>query len=151
MTPVAIVVALMVLGMVLLVAEVAIIPGFGVAGMSAAALIIGGAVYAGATFGLSWGVGSLLLSGAATWAILSIVPRTRAGRALVLDAALKSPPASAIVEGQEGVALTALRPAGAAQIGGQRVDVVADGGFVDAGRAVRVVVVEGARIVVAPV
>jgi membrane-bound serine protease (ClpP class) len=47
--------------------------------------------------------------------------------------------------------VTALRPAGVAELGGRRVDVVTDGVFVDAGRVVRVVAVEGARVVVAPV
>ena len=49
--------------------------------------------------------------------------------------------------GKEGVTLTALRPAGAAEIEGRRLDVVTDGVFVEAGRPVRVISVEGARIV----
>ncbi len=49
---------------------------------------------------------------------------------------------------QEGVTQTALRPAGKAQISGQRLDVVAESGMIDPGEAVRVVKVEGSRIVV---
>ena len=48
----------------------------------------------------------------------------------------------------EGAALSALRPAGAAQIAGRRVDVVSEGTFIPAGAAVKVVSVEGARVVV---
>jgi membrane-bound serine protease (ClpP class) len=147
------IIGMMVCGMVLTIAEIAIIPGFGVAGLSAAALIVGGVVFAWTKFGAAWGMGSLLLSGAATGAILVIAPRTRAGRALVLSTELKkgavAERAAALV-GKEGVAITALRPAGAAEIEGRRVDVVTDGVFVDAGRPVRVVSVEGARVVVAP-
>ncbi len=47
-----------------------------------------------------------------------------------------------------GTALTQLRPSGTASIDGQRVDVVTEGGLIDAGAAVKVVTVEGARIVV---
>ena len=53
--------------------------------------------------------------------------------------------------GKVGRTITALRPAGAVDVEGRRVDVVAEGVFVDAGREVRVVSVEGARVVVIPV
>jgi membrane-bound serine protease (ClpP class) len=154
LTAILIVIALMACGMILLIAEVAIIPGFGIAGISAAALIVAGAAFAWSRFGVTWGVGSFLLSGAATLAILKIAPRTRAGRALVLSTELKKSAVdskAAELEGKEGVTITALRPAGAAEIDGRRLDVVTDGVFVEAGRPVRVVSVEGARIVVAPV
>jgi membrane-bound serine protease (ClpP class) len=153
LTAILLIVALMACGMILLIAEVAIIPGFGLAGISAAALIVGGAAFAWSRFGATWGMGSLLLSGAATFAILKIAPRTRAGKALVLSTELKKgavdDKAQELV-GKEGKTLTALRPAGAAEIEGRRLDVVTDGVFVEAGRAVRVMFVEGARIVVAP-
>jgi membrane-bound ClpP family serine protease len=47
-----------------------------------------------------------------------------------------------------GVALTQLRPSGTANINGQRVDVVTEGGLIAPGTAVKVVAVEGFRIVV---
>ena len=50
--------------------------------------------------------------------------------------------------GEEGVTKTALRPAGKAQFGDKRVDVLAESGMIDADTAVRVVKVEGSRIVV---
>jgi membrane-bound serine protease (ClpP class) len=149
-----IVIALMVGGMLLMIAEVAIIPGFGAAGVAAGLLIFGGAAYAWHEFGPAWGAGSLLISGAVAGGILLWVPRTKAGRALVLKDALKSgdgESTAASLIGQEGTTITALRPVGVAEIGGRRVDVVTDGVFVEAGRAVRVVAVEGARVVVAPV
>ncbi len=49
---------------------------------------------------------------------------------------------------KEGLALTSLRPAGIAQIGEERLDVVSDGSYIEKGEHVRVVQVEGARIVV---
>lgn len=47
-----------------------------------------------------------------------------------------------------GVAITQLRPSGAAVFSGQRVDVVTEGGLIDRGAPVKVVEVEGARVVV---
>jgi len=49
---------------------------------------------------------------------------------------------------QTGEALTQLRPSGNARINGQRVDVVTEGGLIERGAQLKVVAVEGARIVV---
>jgi len=50
--------------------------------------------------------------------------------------------------GQEGVTVTYLRPAGVADFGGRRVDVVAEGTFIDANRPVKVDRIDGNRVVV---
>ena len=50
--------------------------------------------------------------------------------------------------GQSGRAVTVLRPAGIAEIGGKRLDVVTQGDFIPEGAALRVEAVEGSRIVV---
>lgn len=50
--------------------------------------------------------------------------------------------------GQVGKAITTLRPAGVAQFGDRKVDVVTDGTFVEADKMVKVIQVEGVRIVV---
>jgi membrane-bound serine protease (ClpP class) len=52
--------------------------------------------------------------------------------------------------GKAGVALTALRPAGTAVFDGKRVDVVSEGTFVPKGEMVKVIAVEGLRVVVRP-
>ena len=51
--------------------------------------------------------------------------------------------------GQTGRAATVLRPAGIAEIGGRRLDVVTRGEFIPEGASLRVEAVEGSRIVVA--
>jgi len=53
--------------------------------------------------------------------------------------------------GAEGVARSILRPSGRAEFGGEFHDVITMGQFVDPGTRVRVVAVEGARIVVEPI
>ena len=50
--------------------------------------------------------------------------------------------------GAEGVALTTLRPAGTAEFNGKRVDVVTDSEYIDHGKQIVVVAVEGMRVVV---
>lgn len=50
--------------------------------------------------------------------------------------------------GKEGIALTMLRPSGTAIINNERLDVVTEGGFVDQNRKIKVIKVEGVRIVV---
>jgi len=52
---------------------------------------------------------------------------------------------------QRGTTITILRPAGTIRIGKERVDAVSSGGFIDRDVAVRVIKVEGARVVVEPV
>lgn len=77
------------------------------------------------------------------------LPKTPLGRALVLQ-----PPETAAAQkcvqcGATGEALTDLRPSGTAAISGQRTDVVTSGEYVERGSPLRVLRVEGARIVVA--
>lgn len=50
--------------------------------------------------------------------------------------------------GQEGTALSDLRPSGAARISGNRVDVVSRGEYIEKGAEIVVVKVEGNRVVV---
>ncbi len=50
--------------------------------------------------------------------------------------------------GTEGVALTALRPAGAVKIGSERVDVITEGDFISAGDRVKVIKVDGSSVIV---
>jgi membrane-bound serine protease (ClpP class) len=50
--------------------------------------------------------------------------------------------------GQEGVALSMLRPSGLADINGERLDVITSGDYVDKGKPIRVMSVDGTRILV---
>jgi len=53
-----------------------------------------------------------------------------------------------LLVGQEGTAVTGLRPAGKAKIHGRLIDVVSDGPFIPADRRIEVVAVSGNRVVV---
>jgi len=52
--------------------------------------------------------------------------------------------------GLQGTALTMLRPSGTAQIGEKRIDVVTEGKFVEAGKAIKVIKVDGGNVIVEP-
>jgi len=147
------IILLMAVGMVLLFLEVAIIPGFGAAGVSSILCLLAGVVLAWVQYGAAWGVGSLILAGVMAGGLITLAPRTRAGKELVLSAALTAPAGDeqrARLVGSFGTTLTPLRPSGAADVGGRRVDVVTDGVFIEAGKGIKVVSIEGARVVVEP-
>lgn len=50
--------------------------------------------------------------------------------------------------GKEGVAQSQLRPAGIADFNGERLDVVTEGGFISQGSKIKVIAVEGTRVIV---
>lgn len=160
------VVMLLALGVLLLLVEALVIPGFGVAG------ILGGSAIAVSIFlsllsrfpttgdiliALNILGGSVLIVGFAGWQLLKHLPEDRRGRKLLLNDRLDrargyvSAPARAELVGLQGVALTDLRPSGTIRINDEKVDVVSDGPWVEAGTEVRIVRSEGYRHVVEPV
>jgi membrane-bound serine protease (ClpP class) len=96
----------------------------------------------------------LLVAASVVLAGLRFFPATSAGKRFILGRNLDkrfgysgTEPLDGYV-GKEGASLTHLRPAGIALIGGTRVDVVSEGTFIEKGRRVKVVEVEGNRVVV---
>ncbi|GAB4332774.1 MAG: NfeD family protein [Candidatus Abyssubacteria bacterium] len=81
-------------------------------------------------------------------------PRSYAGRRIILGRSLDKKLGYSGTDsfddllGQEGVSVTALRPSGVALVNKRRVDVVSDGAFIEKGKKLKVVQVEGNRIVV---
>lgn len=157
---------LVVAGAALMVAEIFVIPGFGIAGIAGILALAGGLglalVGAGATpsvilNALGQVAVSILLALGAGMAVLRWLPHLPFGRQLVLNTEMRaqsgyaSPPdTDHRALGRTGTALSPLRPAGVAEIDGARVDVVSDGTFIDAGTAITVTRVDGNRVVVRP-
>ncbi len=144
------VVGLLALGYILLFLEI-FVPG-GVLGVLGGGLIIYACYLA---FGLSplWGTVAVGLSVIVAVVAVRLVARSRLGRKLVLNdtGARDWKAAEAGLEdlvGLEGRTLTQLRPAGLADIGDRRLDVVADNELIAAGVPIRVCEVEGNRVVV---
>ena len=76
-------------------------------------------------------------------------PRTRYAQSLMLHNTIGGEPeADQSLLGQEGVAQSDLRPSGVATINDRRMDVVAEGGLIEAGTEIKVVEVTGLRVVV---
>lgn len=144
---------LFVVGIVLLLLELFVIPGFGVVGVLGVAALLG-------AIGLSWwklgvleAVGAFGLSVAVVGGLLWYLPHSRAGKAMVLSEVQTGTASTgpAVELGAEGVTATPLRPAGMVRFAERELDVVSEGLFVDAGTRVRVTRVEGSRVVVEPV
>ncbi|MFO1530025.1 MAG: NfeD family protein [Kiritimatiellia bacterium] len=152
MTPSLAFVLLAVSGLLMILVEV-FMPGavFGVIG---GVLLVAAGVTSFAAFGSTGGVwaclGLLLGGGGILLLWLKIFPHTPIGRALTLrdDTPGRANPDASPLMDAEGESLSDLRPAGMARIAGARRDVLAESGWVDAGRRVRVVKVEGGRVVV---
>lgn len=146
-------------GLLFLAVEVFLIPSHGLAALLGLLAILAGIVLSlmgpvpgslDVAIAMGIVVSSLTLMGVAVWGLVS---RMRAGDPLLggmlrrdegYIAALPRPE----LEGIEGIALTDLRPAGTAEIAGERLDVVSEAGWITAGTPVRVLRAEGYRHVV---
>jgi membrane-bound serine protease (ClpP class) len=151
-------------GIVLLGLEVFVTPGFGVAGVLGIGALLTGLVLSmtggGATAEFVFKaagrvVFSLVFALLASLALLRFLPRLPIARRLVLETGLEARDGYASAPegdlrwlGKQGRATSPLRPAGIAQFDGERVDVVSDGGLIEAGQRIEVIRVDGNRIVV---
>jgi len=152
-TAVFLVIGLMVAGLALLAIEVLIIPGFGVIGVLGGASMIGSVWVAYEQLSASIAGIAVLAGLAASGLMFWLFPKTAAGKAMVLQTAHTTRagrPEWALLVGREGVVTSDLRPSGSVKIDDRPVDVVSDGQFIEKGTKVRVVRVEGARVVVEP-
>lgn len=148
-------VALFVLGIVLLLLEI-FVPSFGILGIIGGVMLIAGVMTAASD---PWtGLISLAVAIAVAIVILALSFKKYKNRGIwnkfILREKLTSEAGFIPAEtkepliGQEGVALTPLRPAGTAMIGGKRIDVVTDGQFVKQGTPVIVTRAEGTWVFV---
>ena len=166
------------LGVVLLLLEIFVIPGFGIAGIAGVVLILIGMF---GTFVPSepgpWRVVpqlpatweamksaamammiAVVLSAVAMWYIAKWLPETTLGRQLVLsgefardqtfEAGTTAIETVAVDVADRGITLSMLRPAGKARLRGEVRDVVTQGEMIDQGAEIEVVSVSGNRIVV---
>ncbi len=145
-------------GLVMLIIEM-FTPGFGAAGTVGALCLI-----AAVTMQFIWGdtrVGLYLLAIVMLIVVLALVwfirsfQRGRLSRSfLVLNEQISGESVPEVTAarkdliGKFGVALTELRPAGIAEIEGQRLDVMTAGAFIEKGRRILVVNAEGMHILV---
>jgi membrane-bound serine protease (ClpP class) len=156
---------LFIMGVALILAEVFILPGFGVAGISGTILVVFslGASMVG-NVGFQFPTGPAISSAIATMAVTLVLlvalifslsrylPQSERFNALVLAPDLGSAIGYTSADtvdsllGSVGRTLTPLRPSGTAIIGDERVDVIASSEYIPAGAPVRVTRVRGSRV-----
>lgn len=164
---------LFIIGMALVLGELVVHPGTILPGLLGAVLVLGALVlamvdrYPGGplvpdatmlVIPLLKLTLAMLLAAVAIYFLAKYLPKTWFFHALVLQShnpagASLSGTKSAFTRlpvGAKGVARSILRPSGNAEFGGELYDVITMGRFVDPGTPVRVIAVEGARIVVEP-
>ena len=146
-----IIAVVLVLGLILLFTEVAVVPGFGVAGALGLMALAAGAIAAWTELGPLWGGVTGGVSLVAAGVILLWLPRTRIGRTVVLEhsqAEAHSQEDRRDLVGRRGTTVTPLRPIGRVRFGSDEVDVMTEGEYVDSDQEVEVMSVEGPRVVV---
>lgn len=145
------------LGIIAMVIEIFVLPGFGVAGV-AGIILVGWGIFlmavdvTQATMALVW---ALAATAVFIFAGVKLFNKLNLWKRLTLDTKQKNDQGYvapreglAAYAGKTGVALTPLRPSGTAEISGERLDVVTEGDYIPPGAAVQVSRVEGTRVVV---
>lgn len=157
-------------GLALLIVEIFFIPGFGVVGLLGIGLMVASLAMTQLGDFRLWsvelvaGVLARLSASMIAAVILSILfiralPRFSTFNRLILgsqisasDGYVSSPPErDAELTGRRGTAVSDLRPAGIGLFDGQRLDVVADGEFIERQTPIQIVEARGSRVVVRPV
>lgn len=157
------------MGALLLIIEILWIPGFGAVGLAGILLMLGALVsamvrkYPAGPWIPTWGDVqwplvklSVALLGATALGVLlgpflpklPFFDRLVLAKATKLDEGFTAAKDDQSLLGLSGTTLSPLRPSGAALFGDRKLDVITQGDFIDAGRAVRIVGVHGSRIIV---
>lgn len=160
------------IGMLLVISEVAIHPGTILPGLAGLVLMVGSILWAMVDHypdqplipsGEMLKLPIVNLGGAILVSVLLILllgkflPKTTFYNRLVLGTSGPSGPSlsaasidspALVKTGETGVAKSILRPSGKAMFGDRMLDVVTDGAFVESGSRIKVIAIEGARIVV---
>ncbi len=141
----------------LIVAEV-FVPSGGLISICALACLVGGIViffqYSVTVGWIGIGIAAIMIPSVLVVAY-KIFPKTRFGKSVTLTPPQRRqgdaiPDTNRLKEllGAEGVVLTPLRPVGMCDFSGQRLECVAESGYVDKGKKVKVINVESTQLTV---
>lgn len=150
-TPMGLVLTLLAIGAVLLILET-VLPGM-IAGILGFGCLVAAVVVSYAEFGAKGGNLTLVLVSlglvAGTLAWMKYFPQSAVARLFVSQKVIGNIGAERPeLLHKAGTAFTSLRPSGTALIDGKRVDVVTEGSLIEKGTPVKVVAIEGMRVVV---
>ncbi|MGE0077085.1 MAG: NfeD family protein [Bacteroidales bacterium] len=146
------IIVLIVIGLILLVAEFLVIPGFTVAGVAGFVLIIFGIYLGYSQFGVITGHIILLSTAVASVATIAISLRSKTWSRVMLNDSVDSKALDEydhfVKPGDEGIAVSRLAPMGKAKINDHVVEVAALGELIDQQSPIEVVKVDGNKITV---
>ncbi|RAK10340.1 membrane-bound serine protease (ClpP class) [Halanaerobium saccharolyticum] len=147
------IVVLFIVGVILILAEVFVIPGFGIAGVSGitAVLVSLFFIFPNTSIAINVLLAVVLITLMIAVFMIKKVGSSRFWRRISLESNSKNYFSSASKKdylNREAETMSKLRPAGTIRIDGKRVDAVSEGGFIEKGKKVKVISVSGSRIVV---
>ena len=144
------IITLILLGLVLIFAEILIIPGVGIAGILGLLSLAGSCYYAFAQMSTLAGVIVTSVNAVLLVALTVWVLRAKTWKKLTLNTSIESKAveSSSVMVGDKGKTLTRLAPMGTARFGENVVEVKALEGMIDAGVDVQVILIEDNRIFV---
>lgn len=148
---------LFIIGIILMLVEIFVVPGFGIAGVAGLGAMIFSIILTATS--LEQAIISLIIAllGTVVLVVISFkyMRTRRLWNRLILGTRQEKSEGYVAPEenlsellGAQGISLTPLRPSGTAEINGKRIDVVTEGGFIPRDTEVQVVQVEGTRVVV---
>ncbi len=158
-------IVIFIIGVILLLLEIFVFPGFGILGVLGILFMIAGLFFGLVSdFGMTdYSILSVAITQLAAVFVVSaififilpkILPKSAIWNRLILQDNIASKSGYAARQsfehlvGTEGIALTDLRPAGSAIINDQRIDVVTEGDYISHDSVIIVKAVEGSKIVV---
>ncbi|MEW6655000.1 MAG: NfeD family protein, partial [Bacteroidota bacterium] len=154
-----------VIGVILLIVEIFVFPGFGIAGFAGVVLMILGLFFGlisdleiASTNSISIAIiqigVSFVMTGIMIYFLWKYLPKSVIFNKLVLQDNISAKSGYAAntqfeqLVGINGSAMTDLRPSGTALLNGLRVDVITDGDYISRGSDIIVIRVEGSKVVV---
>jgi len=147
------IVVLFIVGIILILAEVFVIPGFGIAGISGitAVLVSLFFIFPNTSIAINVLLAVILFTLVISIFMFKKFGSSRFWRRISLESNSKDYYSSTSKKdylNREGKTLSKLRPAGTIKIDEDRVDAVSEGAFIEKGKRVKVISVSGSRIVV---
>lgn len=156
---------LFIIGVILLIVEIFVIPGFGVIGITGIILMIAALFFGLITdidIATTNAISIAIIQLASTFVLTAIfiyfiwkfLPKSQTFNKLILNENLASKSGYASkpdfekLIGKIGKAITDLRPAGSIIIDGERIDVVTEGDYIEKGNEVTVKKIEGSKVIV---
>ena len=150
-----IIVLLMIVGLIMVLAEIFLLPGIGVSGILGILSLSGASFLAFSDYGNVAGIVVTSIDVVLLAGLIILAFRAKTWKKVSLETSIES---KAVVEeamlvtvGQRGKAMTRLAPSGTVRFGNEKVEAKAFEGLIDAGCEVEVVLIEDNKIYVKPI